>query len=198
MIRSTIFLFFVFFSISQDQSEWKKEMDKEGIIIHTRKISESPFREFLAETTMRGTIASFRKVFSDVSSYPEWMPDCKSVKLIEPASENEFKYHMVLQVPFPLSNRDIVQNVTFIEKPGELRVTLKNCEQCLSAGKGPVRIELSFGSWIVRQKNEEEISIRFQYFADPGGDIPAWLVNKFIVKSPYQTLINLRNILNDQ
>ncbi|MDZ7607600.1 MAG: hypothetical protein U5K79_18875 [Cyclobacteriaceae bacterium] len=58
--------------------------------------------------------------------------------------------------------------------------------------------ESAYGSWIVRQENENEISIRFQYHADPGGDIPGWLVNAFIVKSPYQTLVNLRDLLNDQ
>jgi len=48
----------------------------------------------------------------------------------------------------------------------------------------------------VKQENEKEISIRFQYYADPGGDIPAWLVNSFIEKTPYKTLLNLRQLLS--
>jgi len=197
LFRLTIFLAFLFFGLFQSQNEWKKTLDKDGITIQTRKVDGSPFHEFLAETRMPGSISAFKKVFSDVTNYPSWMPDCKTTELIGTAKQNEFTYYMELAVPFPIANRYTIQNVRFNEKPDELIVSLANCEHCELPKTGSIRIESAHGSWIVRQENEKEISIQFQYFTDPGGDVPAWLVNSFLVKSPHKTLVNLRELLDD-
>jgi hypothetical protein len=195
LFRIVIFLTLPFIGYSQNQDEWKKALDKDGIVIHTRQVDGSPFHEFRAETKIPGTIQRFKKIFSNVIDYEDWMPDCKSAELIGTSKENEFTYYMQINAPFPVDNRYTMQHVQYDEKPGELMVSLTNCENCQPPDTESVRIESAYGSWIVKQENEKEISIRFQYYADPGGDIPAWLVNSFIVKSPYQTLINLREVL---
>lgn len=196
--RNIVFIALLFFGSQQDQEGWKKALDKEGITIHTRKVDGSPFHEFLAETSMPGTIPAFKKIFSDVSNYIAWMPDCKSAELINMQNENEFAYYMEIKTPFPVANRYTMQRVLFSEKHGELTVSLVNCENCQQPETSSVKIETAYGSWIVRQENKNEISIRFQYYADPGGDLPAWLVNSFIEKSPYNTLRLLRELLADQ
>jgi len=197
LIRIAILLNYLSFGLAQSDYEWKKELEDGGIVIHTRKVDDSAFLEFLAETKMPGTIAAFKYIFSDVANYPDWMPDCKSVELIGNTKPNELTYYMEIKVPFPIADRYTMQNVKFIEKPDELTVILTNCGHCPLPEEPSMRIEAAYGSWIVRQENEKEISIRFQYFADPGGNIPAWVVNSFIVKSPHKTLVNLRELLDD-
>ncbi|MDZ7607601.1 MAG: hypothetical protein U5K79_18880 [Cyclobacteriaceae bacterium] len=118
LIRIATFFLSGFFIFEHNQSEWKKELDKDGIIIHTRKIDGSQFHEFLAETRMPGTIPAFKKVLSDVTNYPDWMPDCKSAELIGIAKQNEFTYYMELSVPFPIADRCTMQHVRFSETPG--------------------------------------------------------------------------------
>jgi hypothetical protein len=49
----------------------------------------------------------------------------------------------------------------------------------------------------VEELSGGNIKVQFQYFADPGGKIPAWLINTFVVKNPYKTLTNLRRLLMD-
>ncbi len=191
-----IFLALLFFGSFQSRNGWKKALDKDGIVIHTRKVDGSPFHEFLAETRIPGTVPAFKKIFSNVAEYPAWMPECKSAVLIGAAKQNEFTYYMELKVPFPIANRYTIQFVRYNEKPGELTVTLAKCENCQPPKTRSIRIEKAYGNWIVKQENEKEISIRFQYYADPGGGIPAWLVNSFIEKSPHKTLLNLRQLLS--
>jgi hypothetical protein len=196
LIRIVIFLTLPFIGFAQKPNEWKKALDKDGIVIHTRHVDGSPFHEFLAETKISGTIQGFKKIFSNVTDYEDWMPDCKSAELIGTTKESEFTYYMEINAPFPVANRYTMQCVQYVEKFGELTVNLTDCENCQPPDTESVRIESAYGSWIVKQENDNEISIRFQYFADPGGDLPAWLVNSFIVKSPYQTLINLRELID--
>ena len=60
-----------------------------------------------------------------------------------------------------------------------------------------VRMPVGKGKWTVTSRSDNEISILFQYFADPGGNIPAWLVNSFVVKNPHLMLQSIRGQMAD-
>lgn len=196
MYALTLFLSILYFILpAREESEWEKSLEKDNIIIYTRHIEESKFKEFLAETTMRGTIDEFIEIFTDIDNYPSWMPDCKSVEILDKPTLFDITYHMKLKVPFPFANRDIIQQVVLTRKDTELKVALINRPDKVPVDKKNVRMQQAKGYWLIKEISEEEISIRFQFFADPGGDIPAWLANSFIVKNPHLTLRNLKEML---
>ncbi|MCH7534986.1 MAG: hypothetical protein IH948_04465, partial [Bacteroidetes bacterium] len=55
-----------------------------------------------------------------------------------------------------------------------------------------VRIRDARGKWQFIQKDGEKIEVIFQFYGDPAGSLPIWLINMFIVDGPYNTLVNLR------
>lgn len=183
------------FNTGQVEEPWKKGLDKDNVTVYTRSVESSAFKEIRTEATMHGTVAEFRSVISDVSNYPDWMPDCKSVRVIGTPTQEEIIYRMELSVPFPVAKRDMVEQLLFTETRDGLEVSLVSCPICIEPEKGVVRIEVSYGKWIVKQLNPDEIFIQFQCFTDPGGDLPAWLVNSFIEKSPHTMMIQLREVL---
>ena len=182
---------------SFEGQDWKLSLDKDDFLIYTRQVDYSRFNEFLAEAKMNGTIEEFKSIITDVDQYEAWMPDCKSAEIIERRGPDDITYHMKLKVPFPFSNRDIIQQLVLHEKGGILEIDIINRPKKITASKKYVRMLQANGKWIVKEISEDEISIRFRYFADPGGDIPAWLVNSFIVKNPHITLSNIRERLAD-
>ena len=191
-------LFISFISISSivQEGEWKKSLDKDGIIIYTRKLENLRFDEFLAETTINGTVEDFKAHITDIDDYSEWLSDCKSAEIIERPDKNTILYHMQVKVPFPFENRDIVQQIQLIETADKLEVLITNHPDKFPAEDKFIRMEEAYGSWKLEQINENEVSITFQYYADPSGDIPAWLVNSFIVKSPHESVKNLRDMMD--
>jgi hypothetical protein len=40
--------------------------------------------------------------------------------------------------------------------------------------------------------------VTWQHHTEPGGSIPNWLVNKLIVDTPFNTLRNLRSIVQEE
>lgn len=180
-----------------DNSEWELSLEKDEISIYTRSIETSNFKEFLAEATMEGSIDEFKEIILDIENYPEWMPDCKSAEVIEATTLNDVTYHMKLKVPFPFANRDIVQQLILNEKDDILEIEIINRPKKIKPTNKYVRMMGARGKWIIKEISSEEISIKFQYFADPGGDIPAWLVNSFIVKNPHLTLLHVKEMLAD-
>jgi len=190
------FRIFVFLLMCFDGDQtWKKSLDKNDIVIYTRKVDGSPFHEFLAETEMIGSKEKFREIITGFDEYTDWSPDCKSVKVIDQDAPKSYTYHMMLKVPFPFSKRDIIQELILEETESELHINIKNHPDKIDQFEDVVRMQQAEGEWLIKQISQNRISIRFQYLANPGGDIPAWLVNSFIVKNPYKSLQNIRKIM---
>ena len=49
----------------------------------------------------------------------------------------------------------------------------------------------SNGLWIFNPVSKGVTEIIYQYQGDPGGSIPGWVANLFIVDGPYKTLIGM-------
>lgn len=134
----------------------------------------------------------------DVDDYVNWMPDVKSAEVIEEISRNNFSYHMKLKVPFPFTNRDVVQQLIFTQSETELVIDLVNKPDAIETSKNYVRMPRADGRWTIHQISEDKISINFQYLTDPGGGIPAWLVNSFLVKNPHLILLAIKQMMAEE
>jgi len=181
--------------IWNNDNDWKKSLDKDEIVIYTRKVESSSVKEFLAKAEMKGNIFTFREIMTDVENYNSWMPDVKSAEVIEEISKIDFTYHMKLKVPFPFTNRDVVQQLIFTQSEKELVIDIVNRPTAIEKVENYVRMPKSDGHWIIHQISEDRISINFQYLTDPGGGIPTWLVNSFLVKNPHKTLLNIKKMM---
>ena len=192
-----ILLIFTVLGLSQSDETypWEKTLSKDGVVVYTRKVPSSAFKEFLAEATIKGSIEQFKTLLRDPARQPEWLPNCTETRLVDSLGPGNFTYHMMLRVPFPFENRDLVQQLVFDESPQFLEVSIINRAELVPEQDGYVRMPDIGGSWRVRELEDGMIKVQFQYFADPGGRIPPWLVNTFVVKNPYKTLTNLRRMM---
>ncbi len=191
IVNLSLFLFY------PAENEWELSLEKDDISIFTREVEFSNFDEFLAEAKMTGTINDFKKIIIDIEHYYDWVPDCKSIEILENPNPGNITYHMKLKVPFPFAKRDIVQQIILNETENKLEVLIQNHPNKVKREKKYVRMLQAHGKWTIQEISKTEILIRFQYFADPGGDIPAWLVNSFIVKNPHLSLVNMRKLMED-
>lgn len=193
ILIANLSLFLVFLA----ENEWKLSLEKDNISVFTREVEFSNFDEFLAEAKMTGTIEDFKRIITDIENYSDWVPDCKSIEILENPNPNNITYHMKLKVPFPFTKRDIVQQIILNESENKLEVLIYNHPNKVKEEKKYVRMLKAYGKWTIQEVSKREISVRFQYFADPGGDIPAWLVNSFIVKNPHKSLVNMRKLMEE-
>ena len=174
---------------------WREKLSKKGIRVYTRESKRTKYREFLAVTTMPANLEKVKEFILDVKRYPEWVPDCKSIDIIEKKGPGEITYHMVLGVPFPFKDRDIVEQIQYKESEGRIEVKVTGRPDKIPKNDKYTRIPIADGTWTIERLPDGQLSIKFQYLVDPGGNIPAWLANAFVVDSPYKTLLNLRKKL---
>ncbi|MNF14250.1 hypothetical protein D3C80_2163940 [compost metagenome] len=61
-----------------------------------------------------------------------------------------------------------------------------------------IRVRRLQGEWIMRPLGERETEVTYQLQADPAGDVPGWLANRFVVDAPMVTLRTLRAVAERQ
>jgi hypothetical protein len=77
---------------------------------------------------------------------------------------------------------------------GVVRIDLKEKNDAAPAEEGLVRMPMVRGYWILTPA-KGGTNIEYSFVADPGGAIPAWLANQFIVDGPFKTVSALRKYL---
>jgi len=197
MMRIVFFplsLLFAYVSFSQSYTEWELKKDRDGIKVYTREVTDSRIKEFKVESEVISSLSAVVAVMVDIESIPGWVEDAESSRILERISDKQLFYHLEIKVPFPFDNRDMIQQLTIHQNEVSKALTfeLKNYPDYIPPNKNKVRMPKADGFWEFTPLENGKIQIYFQYLNDPGGGIPAWLVNSFIVRSPFNSVLNLR------
>lgn len=179
------------------QEDWKLKSDKDNIKTYSKKLSDSKINAVKIESSFPCTVSQFISVLMDVGSYDDWVYNSKSSRLIKQVSPAEMYYYSEVNFPWPTTNRDFVSHVLITQDPRTkvVKVDAKNVSGIVPAKPNIVRIEKSSGEWIITPVGKNEIKIEYVLQVDPGGDLPAWLINPFASKGLVETFKNLRKQL---
>ena len=63
--------------------------------------------------------------------------------------------------------------------------------------KDLVRIPMSRGFWTATSQSDRKIHLQYIVVIDPGGSVPAWILNNFATKAPIETFSNLKKKMED-
>jgi len=202
IFRKQLFFYTLLFTtlsiLAQDSNDgWKLSKSKDGIKVYTRIPEGSKFKEYLAETTVQASPEQLVKVLKDVDHYTDWMAHIKSARLIKEDGKDEFYVYSEISVPWPFNNRDEVTKtvVSKDESSGTYNIFIVMIPDMLPENKGVVRMPEGKGKWVIEPVKDGMTQIVNQFIGDPGGSIPSWVVNMFIVDGPYKTLEGLKEIL---
>jgi len=55
-----------------------------------------------------------------------------------------------------------------------------------------VRIPMSLAIWTVTTGSDNTVHLQYVLQLDPGGSVPAWILNAFCLKAPMETFTNLK------
>ena len=186
-----LFIIVTMLSTVLPQEDWRLDKDKDGIRVYTREVEGIPIREFRVEAETSGTLQEISSLFRDVDNYASWMPDIKEASVIERVSTDIYIYHMIIGAPFPVTDRDLVTEMTFSESDDILRIDFRVMPDHIPEKDDHVRMQYFTGHWkFEREGDKTKITNRF--LSDPGGSIPNWVINSFISRNPYNTIKNLK------
>ena len=94
-------------------SEWELERDRDGIQVFTRSVVGSPYKEMKSLSLIQGvSLTSLVALIEDAQACPQCADKCAESYLVERLSETESLVYNHNEMPFPVTDRDVVARVT--------------------------------------------------------------------------------------
>ena len=191
-----IFLPLLFLGGNSSTETWKLKSQKGNIKVYTRTTSKSSIKEVRITTQIAGELDDLLELLDDVPSFKTWLYRCTESKLLKTVTKGEYYYYNLTDFPFPLSDRDMVIHSKTWKVPGSNVVKTKSeaytKDDLYKIQDGIVRIKVLEYTWTFTPLDNGLIDIDYEIFSDPGGALPAWVINMAVSKGPVETMVRLK------
>jgi hypothetical protein len=179
------------------QKQWSLKKDKEGIRVYTGNLENSKFKTVKVECIIKSSLTQLATLLLNAESQPKWVYSTKSAYIARKISPSEIYYYAEMNTPWPICSRDMVIDLAITQDPGTKIMTVHadNIEKIIPGKTGKIRVPITEATWTVTPIQDNKIKINYSVRIDPGGEVPAWMVNMFIVKAPFESFKKLTSIL---
>ena len=196
MIKSFFFFagfFLAFAAHSFAQSAWDLKKEENGILVYSRSVKESKYRELKAVFDLPGTYDQLRNILNDVNNYKTWVCNTASSHLVERKSETEMIYYSRISAPWPVSNRDFYSDtrIWMDSAHHQMRLSSRSIDQ-FPPTQNITRIAFLRSEWIITAPSPGTLHVEYTLSWDPGGSVPAFLANAFSATGPLQSFSQLK------
>ncbi len=193
-----IFLIFNFtffnFSFHKKDESWQLKKFENGIAIYTRTAQNSKFKELKSITTVNCSLSSIVSLLNDWDTYPKWVYKCGKSVTLKKINNKEVIHYQTVIAPWPVENRDFVVNVKLQQNETTKTIVINSISiaNYIPPILNHVRIQEFKASWTLIPLKNGSTEVIYQLLVNPGGNIPAWLVNLAVVDGPYETCLNFK------
>ena len=160
-----------------EANQWEKVKEKDGIEVFQKKVGDH--LAFRGVGTLNGSANEFLRVLHDSSTWPRWVENLKSGKLIQKKSKSHFIFHQVIGTPFPMKDREAVfqlivsrknSSTTLVEMKSVNHAAVKRSEEC-------IRVEIIYSRYQIEELGKGKIRVSFENLSHSGGTVPKFLSN---------------------
>ncbi len=192
-------LLLIFPATSQGQDGWKLKREKNGVTIYVREQADSPLKEYKARAVLSYPIQEVFNLISDLERHPEWVFRCTGLTIIENPDENRVRYQTTYNIPWPMKDRDLTVEAVTTELDAGKKIEMLSEDILLDypLEKGVIRMP-GYREWVILEEIDPNNTLFIaEGYADPGGAVPPWLVNMFLVDGIYESVLNVRDKMQD-
>lgn len=197
-MRSALFLLFAaghHAAFTQSDQGWVFKNEKDAIKVYSRYTNG--VQEIKLTASLKAPLSGFVLLFSEIENYPEWGYKVMESRLVRRVSHTEFFYYSRLDLPWPMSDRDIVMHTVWSQDPATRIVTGISTAMPneIPEVKDVVRVRDTHTRWTLTPGPAGWLHAEYYIYSKPDGNMPDWLVNMTIETGPRETFKNIRNFL---
>ncbi|MBA6115285.1 START domain-containing protein [Pseudomonas putida] len=198
MNRSLLLAALLLCTCAQAADDWNLAYDREGIRVYLRGVADSPYQQFRGVSTIKASVNTLIDMQENLRVACKWLYACDQMRLLEVDGDSTWVY-LTTNLPWPTLPRDIILKVTTERlDDGTLVRHLSAEPKKLPETPGLIRVQHLSGEWIMKPLGARMTEVTYQLEADPAGDVPGWLANRFVVDAPLVTLRTLRAVAERQ
>lgn len=201
MFRGSHYFFtglFVFGSVvSVKAQEWEFAKEKEDIRVFTRDEPGTNYKAFRGEIELQANLEDVVRMVEDVEQFDVWDKDVTEIRVLAQEPGRMLKYYVVYDVPWPFTDRDLCVEAEMSLDPatGARLLQAESVPEAVPLNEDYVRIVNYWQRWIIQPKPDGSVHLVVEGYADPAGDIPAWVANMAITDTPLNMLGAIRDAL---
>ncbi|WP_414820345.1 START domain-containing protein [Thiopseudomonas alkaliphila] len=173
-------------------NEWKEEKNADGVQVFLKQEAGSKYKAYRGVTVINASLDKVLAVQADAANSCQWIHECSSLKVLKKEGPSVWTYTQ-FSTPWPVTPRDSVLKVTESKQGDEVVRKIEGLPSYQPETKGYVRVAKVDGYWKFKPLSANQTQVTYEVHTDPGGSVPAWLANKFVVEAPFNTLAGMRN-----
>jgi hypothetical protein len=182
--------------------EWmlRKHDAEHDIDVYERMRSDGQL-EFRGVTHVVSRMAAFVALFRDVARMPEWVDNTAEVRVLEQISDTENYTQTLLDLPWPLRDRDAVMRVTMTQDEADdsLTIAAQSAAERIPPDERHVRMQSVESRWRFTPQADGRVAVEFAGYGDLGGKLAGkgWrnVTDSLVWTSPLRTLRNLQTVI---
>lgn len=172
-----------------DSHDWVLKKDENGIKVYTRYSPGSNLKEVRVVNNVNSSLSAIVAILNDTKNYPAWIYACSEAQTLKLVNDRDQYQYSVTNVPWPFSDRDVVTHFKVEQDSvtGIVMVNSTGLPEYIPEKEGRVRVQHFQSNYKLTPLDSGIVKVEFELYVDPGGNIPAWLINANIVLAPYNT-----------
>lgn len=179
------------------QNSWQLKTSKNGINVYTSTNTDSKIKSVKVECLLHATLTQLAAVISDIKTNDQWAYRTKNCTVLKQINPADLYYYAEIEMPWPVENRDYISHLKLSQNPVNrvMLIETENVPSFIPPKKDIVRIMQSVTKWVVSPQDDHTLKVEYTLFTDPGGNLPAWLINMFTIDGPLESFQKLREQL---
>ena len=182
---------------SAKAEEWHLKKEEDGIKVYTGTSPKPNIKAVKVECEINTSLSALAALLFDAKAHEQWIYNTSISYEVERLNKQEQIYYSELEMPWPLSNRDIVIHLKVEQDAAThvMTVTATATKGYVKEIKDKVRVVSSQAIWKVTPLAADKVKIDYVGWANPGGIVPGWAVNLVATKGPFETFKRLRTLV---
>ena len=175
---------------------WALRSDGDEMWVYTRARAGSAIKEVKLIMNVDAGIHDLNAVLNEAERQPEWVFRCNEGRdLGGDINAGGWYYYSRIDMPWPLEDRDVVGRVKAHADGRTYTSHTVAAPERTPAVEGCVRLTDFDVNTTYRPLGEGRTEVTYELHSEPGGAVPAWLVNLFVERGPVETMTRLRDLV---
>jgi hypothetical protein len=177
--------------------DWQLMKENEQYAIYARKLHNSKFKEIKVIGRIESSLSAIVMALEDIEYQKKWVLRTLEAYEVEKLGVGKYHFYISTDMPFPVSDRDLVCYYERTQDPITKVVTTKSyaTPDLIPKKKSFVRIPSFHSYYTLKPAQEGWLDMEYFLKIDPGGALPAWVVNLAATTGPNSTMKSLYEVI---
>ena len=182
---------------AREEAGWLLVKSEGDVTVYRRPVEGRTIDEIRILASFNVARPTLMRLLGRVDRYPEWVYKCEEAELVSRVDEHDFIYYTAIQLPWPVSDRDVVlHSVQWTdEETGDIMSHSTDVASKYPAVSDHERMAAFDSLWRITDRGAHLTYIDYTVQTDPGGTLPKWLVNLAVASGPLQSMIALKMLV---